>query len=126
MVEFERCFIMLCNDDTEGDCLGRNLFGDKAKRLEYLDEIKPGDIGFLLNVNQDELIGIYKIPAFDPRFSINSRLKPCYLCNSRQLFRPDGVNSAILLAGWVLMRSRTSRRYSNGSISHSLQLATRL
>ena len=60
MVQFERCFIMLCNDDTEGDCLGRNLFGDRAKRLEYLDEIKTGDIGFLLNINKDELIGIFR------------------------------------------------------------------
>ena len=60
MIQFERCFIMLCNDDTEGECIERNLFGDKAKRLEYLDEIKPGDIGFLLNVNKDELIGIFQ------------------------------------------------------------------
>jgi hypothetical protein len=60
MDQFERCFIMLCNDQTEGDCLKRNLFGDKAKRLEYYDEVKPGDIGFLLNVNKDELIGIFR------------------------------------------------------------------
>jgi len=60
MVQFERCFVMLCNDHTEGECLERNLFGDKAKRLEYLDEIKPGDIGFLLNVNKDELICIFR------------------------------------------------------------------
>lgn len=60
MIQFERCFIMLCNDDTEGECIERNLFGDKAKRLEYLDEIKPGDIGFLLNVNKDELIGVFR------------------------------------------------------------------
>jgi len=59
MLQFERCFIMLCNDQTEGECLERNLFGDKAKRLEYYDEVKPEDIGFLLNVNKDELIGIF-------------------------------------------------------------------
>ncbi|MGB2863451.1 MAG: hypothetical protein WBC05_09015 [Sedimentisphaerales bacterium] len=51
---------MLCNDQTEGECIERNLFGDMAKRFEYLDEIKPGDIGFLLNVNKDELIGIFR------------------------------------------------------------------
>ena len=51
---------MLCNDLTEGECLERNLFGDKAKRLEYYDEVKPGDIGFLLNVNKDEIIGIFR------------------------------------------------------------------
>ena len=60
MIEFERCFVMLCNNDTEGECLKRNLFGDRAKRFEYLDEINPGDIGFLLNVNKDELIGIFR------------------------------------------------------------------
>lgn len=42
-MDFERCFIMLCNWQTEQECLDRNLFGDKAKRLEDLDEIKPGD-----------------------------------------------------------------------------------
>ena len=60
MVQFERCFIMLCNNDTEGECLERNLFGDMARRFEYLDEIKPGDIGFLLNIYKDELIGIFR------------------------------------------------------------------
>lgn len=42
---------MFCDDLTEGECLERNLFGDKAKRFQCLDEIKPGDIGFLLNLN---------------------------------------------------------------------------
>jgi len=60
VIEYERCFIMLCNDETEGECLQRNLFGDKAKRYEYFDEIKPGDIGFLLNIYKDELIGIFR------------------------------------------------------------------
>ena len=60
MIEFEMCFVMLCNDQTEGECLERNLFVEKAKRFEYLEEIKPGDIGFLLNINKDELIGIFR------------------------------------------------------------------
>jgi hypothetical protein len=60
MVQFERGFIMFCDDLTEGECLERNLFGDKAKRFQCLDEIKPGDIGFLLNINRDELIGIFR------------------------------------------------------------------
>ena len=60
MIQFERCFIMLCNDLTEGECLERNLFGDKAKRFQCLDEIKPGDIGLLLNIYKDELIGIFR------------------------------------------------------------------
>ena len=51
---------MFCDDLTEGECLERNLFGDLARRLQELDEIKPGDIGFLLNINRDELIGIFR------------------------------------------------------------------
>jgi len=85
MVQFERCFIMLCNDLTEGECLERNLFGDMARRLEYLDEIKPGDIGFLLNVNKDELIGIFRAcseaqlniepDAWDGKFAVQVRVE---------------------------------------------------
>ena len=55
-MEYKRCFIMLCNWQTEQECIDRNLFGDKAKRLEDLNEIKPGDIGFLFNYDRDELI----------------------------------------------------------------------
>ena len=51
---------MFCDDLTEEECIERNLFGDKAKRLQYLDEVKPGDIGLLLNINKDELIGIFR------------------------------------------------------------------
>ncbi len=60
MDQFKRAFIMLCDDRTEEECLRRNLFGDMAKRFEYLDEIEPEDIGFLLNINRDELIGIFR------------------------------------------------------------------
>ena len=60
MDPFERCFIMLANMLTEQECIDRNLFGDKAKRLDCLDEIKPGDIGFLLNIDRDKLIGIFR------------------------------------------------------------------
>ena len=37
-MDFERCFVMLCDDSTEGECLRRNLFGDIARRLENLIE----------------------------------------------------------------------------------------
>jgi len=59
-MEFERCFIMLCDDSTEEECLSRNLFGDMARRLENLDEIQSGDMGFLLNINRDELVGVFR------------------------------------------------------------------
>ncbi|HUU20832.1 MAG TPA: hypothetical protein VMW72_27050 [Sedimentisphaerales bacterium] len=85
MLQFERCFIMLCNNLTEEECLLRNLFGDKAKRFEYLDEIEPGDIGFLLNIEKDELIGIFRAcsepqlhiepGAWDGRFAAQVRVE---------------------------------------------------
>jgi hypothetical protein len=59
MAKIERCFIMLCKNDTEQECLERSLFGDVAWRLQYLQEVKPGDIGLLLNVSKDELIGVF-------------------------------------------------------------------
>jgi len=59
-MDFERSFIMLCNWQTEQECIDRNLFGDKAKRLEDLNEIKSGDIGFLLNIDRDELVGVFR------------------------------------------------------------------
>ena len=60
MIEFERGFIMLCDDLTEGQCLERSLFGDKARKLQDLSDLEPGDIGLLLNINKDELIGIFR------------------------------------------------------------------
>ncbi len=51
---------MLCSDLTEEECLRRKLFGDKARGFQYINEIRSGDIGFLLNINKDELIGVFR------------------------------------------------------------------
>jgi hypothetical protein len=59
-MDFKRCFIMLANTLTEQECIDRNLFGDKARKLDDLHEIKSGDIGFLLNIDRDELIGVFR------------------------------------------------------------------
>ena len=69
LINLERAFIMLCDDSTEEECLSRNLFGDMARRLENLDEIELGDIGFLLNINRDELIGIFRASS-EPQLHI--------------------------------------------------------
>lgn len=86
MLQFERCFIMLCDDSTEEECLRRNLFGDMARRFENLEEIEPGDMGLLLNINRDELIGIFracsecqlhiKPDAWNGRFAAQVRVEP--------------------------------------------------
>ena len=60
MVEHEKGFIMLSDRHTEKECLERNLFGDKARKFQDLKEISRGDIGLLLNVDTDELIGIFR------------------------------------------------------------------
>ncbi|HUU15687.1 MAG TPA: hypothetical protein VMW72_00940 [Sedimentisphaerales bacterium] len=85
MLQFERCFIMLCDNHTEEECLLRNLFGDKARKLQYLSDIKLGDIGLLLNVEKDELIGIFRTcsepqlhiepHAWDGRFAAQVRVE---------------------------------------------------
>jgi hypothetical protein len=60
LMDFKKCFIMLCNKRTENECLGRNLFGDRKWRLEYLGDIQPDDVGFLLNTSSNELIGVFR------------------------------------------------------------------
>jgi len=69
MIEFEKCFIMLCTNRTEEECLNRNLFGDKDWRLQFLKEIKTGDVGLLLNISKDELIGVFEAQS-EPQLNI--------------------------------------------------------
>jgi Development and cell death domain len=60
MFQFDKSFIMLCNLKTEEECLKRNLFGDIITKLKDLTDINVGDVGFLLNFDKDELIGIFR------------------------------------------------------------------
>lgn len=53
------CFFALCTDATEEECIRKGLFGDREWRLPHLKPIKKGNIGFLLNVSTDELLGIF-------------------------------------------------------------------
>ena len=85
-MNFERCFIMLCNWETEQECIDQNLFGDKANRFELLQDIEPGDFGFLLNIDTDELIGVFQAcseaqlhvepKAWKGKFPAQVRVKP--------------------------------------------------
>lgn len=54
------CFFMLCTNVTEKECIERGLFGDLEWRIRFLSTIKKGDIGFLLNVFSDQLLGIFQ------------------------------------------------------------------
>jgi len=53
------CFFMLCTNGTQKECVEKGLFGDKEWRLPYLKSISKGDIGFLLNITEDKLLGIF-------------------------------------------------------------------
>ena len=104
---------MLCDDNTEGECLRRNLFGDMAKRFEYLSEIEPGDIGLLLNVNKDELIGIFRAcsqaqlhiepDAWDGRFAAQVRVEPAgeiqRVADAAYILNKAGVGMGQLASG---------------------------
>lgn len=54
------CFIMYCTTETEKECLEKGLFGDRDYNFNRLKQVKKGDIGFLLNLKTDELIGIFE------------------------------------------------------------------
>jgi len=54
------CFFMICTNQTEQECLDKGLFGDRELRLSYLKSVQKGDLGFLLNVSQDCLLGIFE------------------------------------------------------------------
>lgn len=85
MIEFERCFIMLCTNHTEEECLERSLFGDKARKYQDLSDIHPGDIGLLLNVDRNEMLGVFRAcsepqlhiepQAWDGRFAAQVRIE---------------------------------------------------
>lgn len=51
---------MICTNATIKECLDLNLFGDKEQSLPYFREVKRGDIGFLLNISDDTLTGIFR------------------------------------------------------------------
>jgi transitional endoplasmic reticulum ATPase len=53
------CFFAICTDRTEKECLEKGLFGDREWRFKYFESIKKGDLGFLLNVSKDQLLGIF-------------------------------------------------------------------
>lgn len=54
------CFFTWCFDRLEKDCVDKGLLvlGKWAHR--HLQSVKKGDIGFLLNVDHDELLGIFE------------------------------------------------------------------
>ncbi len=63
------CFFMLCTDNMEKECLDRGLFGHGEPSFPFLRSVKKGDVGFLLNVSRDELLGVF-VAESDVRLNI--------------------------------------------------------
>ena len=55
-----RFFIMVCTNQTEAECLERNLFGGTPDFREWYRVIRPGDTGFLLNFESGDLMGVFE------------------------------------------------------------------
>jgi len=55
-----RGFIFTCSDRTQKECFQRELFGMHEDFRDRVLQVKEGDRLFLLNTNQDELMGTYQ------------------------------------------------------------------
>jgi hypothetical protein len=81
-----RFFIMICRDDTEGECTKRNLFGTSPSGGQMLRALQIGDTGFLLNIQSGTLHGVFEAEselqmniepdAWQGRFPVQVRVKP--------------------------------------------------
>ena len=81
-----RFFILNCTDETEKECIKRNLFGTNASDAWLLDALQIGDTGFLFNIDSNALHGVFEAksqpqPYIEPgawqgRFPIQVRVAP--------------------------------------------------
>ncbi len=55
-----RFFILICTDETEKECISRNLFGTNASDAWLLDALQIGDTGFLFNIDSYALHGVFE------------------------------------------------------------------
>lgn len=86
MEAVEGRFIMFCDDRVEEERIRRQLFGHMVRRFEHVGEIRLLDMGLLLNVNRDELIGVFRAcfeakmniepDAWKGRFAAQVRVEP--------------------------------------------------
>ncbi len=51
---------MTCSNLTEDICLKLKLFGGQPNTLTVFSRVEPGDIGFLINTQQDALLGVFE------------------------------------------------------------------
>lgn len=60
MGEDRKCFIMLCLKTTQQECIDRKLFAEVERTFDLIRRLKPGDIGFLFNLDTNTLIGPFE------------------------------------------------------------------
>jgi hypothetical protein len=59
----KKCFVMICNDKTEGICIREKIMGTVKTREEYLEGIEEGTEGLLWNYNSEVFLGLAKSPG---------------------------------------------------------------
>lgn len=60
MGEDRKCFIMQSLKSTQQEAIDRKLFGEVERSFELIKGLKPGDIGFLFNIDTNTLIGSFE------------------------------------------------------------------
>jgi len=85
-MDLRACFVMLCDNTTQGECLELNLFGTISNMTARLRGIEPGTLGLLLNYEEGHLIGVFEATtapgwrlepaAWHNRFPLQFRVRP--------------------------------------------------
>lgn len=106
MVEDKKCFIMLCLKATQQECIDRQLFAEVERTFDLIKGLKPGDIGFLFNMDTNTLIGPFEAisepgynlepTAWKGKYPAQIRVKPHanhlkQINNARQKLEDIGV-----------------------------------
>lgn len=103
----KKCFIMLCLNTTQQQCIDWGLFAEIARAFKHIQDIEPGDIGFLYNLDSDSLIGAFEatckpqmnlVPkVWGGKYPSQVRVKPIgvlkHIDNATQIFHAVGVET---------------------------------
>mgnify|MGYP001054290362 FL=1 len=98
-------FIAVCKNDTEQECFDRMLFGSLRSWWDKVQQVQKGDVGFLLNLDEDILSGPFRaesngtlniVPeAWGGRFPAQVRVSRekggASILNARQMLREFGI-----------------------------------
>jgi len=68
-LEERNCSIWICTDDTQEECLKRQLFGTSDRGSYFYNKVRCGDVCFLLNIESNKLFGVF-IAKTDPGWEL--------------------------------------------------------